>query len=183
MQFIVTSWTLVEEESYFSAKMLSTYFSAPFDYADHTCTKDDWSFLVILLNCCPLYISKVRSRVASLLLQIVNARSSLPGRWLFEFSPLLEFVRLLSIPHLSFSMSFGIKFMTSLDIWYIFKHSIIHAYGTILKAFLLSFHAMASYFRLVLVSLMMCWSMNNRLFVVRRHTFCSPGKSLLYANE
>ena len=56
---------------------------------------------------------------------------------------------------------FWIKFMTSSDILYILKQFIIQLCGSISDAFLLSIQAIARFFRLVLLSCRMCWSMQS----------------------
>ena len=74
---------------------------------------------------------------------------------------------------LQVSMVFSMKFMISCDILYILRQCIIQLCGTISYALLWSVQAIARFFRLVLLSFLMCWSMDPL-----GNPFCSLGNNL-----
>ena len=83
-----------------------------------------------------------------------------------------------------FSLVFSTNFMTSLDIWFIFRQSVIQLCWTI--AFLLSIYSIATCFHLVLLSLMMCWSVYCRSpvsLVHLQHPLCSSGNCARLISE
>ena len=87
---------------------------------------------------------------------------------------------------LQFSTVFSINFMTSLDILYIWIQCIIQLWKTLSYAFLQSIHAIATFFRLVFLSLRMYWSMyrsSSLLLIPLQDPFCSSGNSLWFINE
>ena len=75
----------------------------------------------------------------------------------FLFSKHSDFSWFGSSTH-QFSVVFSINLITSSDIWYILRQSIIQLCGIISYTFSLSIYAIATFFHLVLFSLRMCWS-------------------------
>ena len=94
----------------------------------------------------------------------MSGESEFPWKMPLWIFPLLGFDLSLSIPF-QFSIEFKMKFMILSNILYIFRHSIIQVCDTISSVILLSIHAMATFFRLVLTSLGMYWSIYSRTFV------------------
>ena len=111
----------------------------------------EWSFPAIYLVCIWLCISRVCGWVASSLLQIAIVIAHLPARHLSGYSLQLSFSLLLSIPLSIFSCLLWLRLIS----W----QFIIQLYGTISYAFLLSMHTIARFFRLILHSLRLRWSM------------------------
>ena len=80
----------------------------------------------------------------------------------------------------------SMKFMTSCDILYILRQCIIQLCRTISYAFLWSIQATAKFFRLVLLSFRMCWSMLCNSAVPLdplQYTFFSSGNNPRLVSE
>ena len=109
------------------------------------------------------------------IIAIMNSKGDSASPWNI---PLWVFVSAKLLPpavYFTF-LVFMIKFMTLSDILYIFRQLIIQALQDVSYAFLLSFQAIARFFRLVLLLLRMCWSMESNSSVyldTLRHLFCS----------
>ena len=79
--------------------------------------------------------------------------------WIYTFAKIF-------LPAFSFTLQFfmvsSMNLMTSSDILHILRNFIIQLCRTISIAFLELIHAIAKFLRLVLLSLMICWSMFSR---------------------
>ena len=105
--------------------------------------------------------------------------ASLLERYLSRFLPQLIFFPPPVHSSIQFFMLSIINFMTLFDIMYIFRQFTIQFNGTIALSFLLSIHAIATLFCLVLLSLRMCSSLNSRWpvpLVTLWHHFLFLGK-------
>ena len=81
---------------------------------------------------------------------------------------------------------FSIKCTIRSSILYIFRQCCIHLWGTISQAFLLSIQAIGKFFRLILLSLRICWSIYSSSSVplaLLQHPFCSLRKIPQLINE
>ena len=112
---------------------------------------------------------------------ISMAHFSMPNS--FPISSLYILATLYSGSTLQFSLVFLINFVSSPDILYISRHSIIQFYRTMSYAF---FHAIARFFYLILLSLLICSSIycsSPVPLVHLRHPFCSSGNILRLISE
>ena len=115
-----------------------------------------------------------------------NSDSAFPQKispWLFNsvklFPPAVNST-------IQFSMIFSMNFMTSSNMLYILRQSIIHLCGTISCIFLSSINAIATFSPLVLLSLRMSWSIYSNSpvpLVPLWHPFYFSGNSPRLINE
>ena len=122
------------------------------------------------------------------IIDISNSNVDCASPWmipLWSFTSVKLFPRAVSFT-LKFSIWFSINFVTSLGILHILRQSITKLFWTISYVLLLLIHAIAKFFRLVLISLGMYWSMYSSSpvpLVLLRHPFCSSGNSSCLISE